>query len=123
MSEPLGPKYAIGPFSTSTVWRAFVRAAARIGIRGVRPYDLRHSYGTALYRVAGDTRLVKDVLGHSDTRTTERYTLGHVPEAMRLATSRFEEHLGPSSATGSRGELAAGRAGSWHRKLAEPVSC
>ena len=50
---------AIGTFSTSTVWRAFARAAARVGIRGVRPYDLRHSYGTALYRVAGGTRLVK----------------------------------------------------------------
>ena len=44
---------------------AFIRAAARIGIHGVRPYDLRHSYGTVLYGVAGDTRLVKDVLGHS----------------------------------------------------------
>jgi len=89
---------AIGPFSTSTVRRAFVRAAARLGIHGIRPYDLRHSYGTALYRVAGDTRLVKDVLGHSDTRMTERYTLGHVPEAMRLATSRLEEHLRVSGA-------------------------
>ena len=80
----------IGPFSTSTVRRAFIRAAARIGIHGVRPYDLRHSYGTALYRVASDTRLVQNVLGHSDTRMTERYTLGHVPDAMRLATSRFD---------------------------------
>ena len=71
-----------------------MRAAARLGIHGVRPYDLRHSYGTALYRVAGDTRLVKVVLGHSDTRMTERYTLGHVPEAMRVATARFEEDLG-----------------------------
>ena len=89
--EALG---TIGPFSTSSVRRAFVPAAARLGIYGVRPYDLRHSYGTALYRVAGDTRLVKDVLGHSDTRMTERYTLGHVPEAMRIATSRLKEHLG-----------------------------
>ena len=70
--ESLG---AIGPFSMSTVRRAFIRAAERIGIRGVRPYDLRHSYGTALYRAAGDTRLVEEVLGHSDTRMTERYTL------------------------------------------------
>ena len=84
---------AIGPFSTSTVRRAFIRAAAQIGIHGVRPYDLRHSYGTALYRVAGDTRLVKNVLGHSDTRMTERYHLGHVRAAMRFATSRFEEDL------------------------------
>ena len=44
---------AIGPFSTSSVRRAFVRAAARLGIHRVRPYDLRHSYGTALYSVAG----------------------------------------------------------------------
>ena len=43
---------AIGPFSTSTVRRALVRAAARLGIHGVRAYGLRHSYGTALYRVA-----------------------------------------------------------------------
>ena len=25
---------------------------------------------------------------------TERYTLGHVPEVMRVATARFEEDLG-----------------------------
>ena len=44
-----------------------------------------------------------DVLGHSDTRMTQRYTLRHVPEATRLATARVEEHLGapnaPSAAT------------------------
>ena len=89
--ESLG---AIGPFSTSTVRRAFVRAAERLGFHGVRPYDLRHSFGTALYRAAGDTRLVKELLGHSDSRMTERYTLGHVPEAMRAATAVFESQLG-----------------------------
>ena len=98
---------ATGPFSTSTVRRAFIRAAERLGIHGVRPYDLRHSYGTALYRVAGDTRLVKDVLGHSDTRMTERYTLGYVPDAMRLATSRFEEHLGTTGAPPAARKRAA----------------
>ena len=103
---------AIGPFSTSTVRRAFIRAVARIGIHGVRPYDLRHSYGTALYRVARDTRLVKDVLGHSDTRMTERYTLGHVPEATRVATSRFEDHLGTTGAPHTARKRAAGAASS-----------
>ena len=37
--------------------------------------------------------MVKDMLGHSDTRMTERYTLGHVPAAMRAATTQFEAHL------------------------------
>ena len=31
--------------------------------------------------------------GHSDTRMTERYTLGHVPAAMRGATTLFETNL------------------------------
>ena len=75
---------AVVPFSISTVRSAFIRAAVRIGIHGVGPYDRRHSYGTALYRVVGDTRLVKEVLGHSDTRMTERYPQGYVPEAMRF---------------------------------------
>ena len=101
--EALG---VIGPFSTCTVRRAFIRAAARIGIHAVRPYDPRHSYDTALYRVAGDTRLVKVLLGHSDTRMTERYTLGYVPEAMRLATSRFEEDLGAAGPSPSRKKRA-----------------
>ena len=103
---------AIGPLSTSSVRRAFVRAAARLGIHGVRPYDFRHSYGMAPYRVAGDTRLVKDVLGHSDTRMKERHTLGHVPEAMRLASSRLEEHLGAPGAPSAARKQAAGGAGS-----------
>ena len=78
----------------------------------MRPYDLRHSYGAALNRLAGDTRLVKDVLGHSDTRMTERYTLGHVPEAMRLATSRFEEHIEVADALpAARKRAAHGAAG------------
>ena len=50
---------AIGPFPTSSLRRAFVRAAARLGIHGDRPYDLRHSNGTAVHRVPGDTRLVR----------------------------------------------------------------
>ena len=37
-------------------------------------------------RVAADTRLVKDLLGHTATRMMDRYTLGHVPEALCLAT-------------------------------------
>lgn len=96
--EALG---AIGRFSTSTVHRAFIRAAERIGIHGVRPYDLRHSYGTGMYRAGGDLRVVKDLLGHSDMRMTERYTLAEVPAAMRSATSRFEEQLGIQGASGA----------------------
>ena len=82
---------ALGHFSTSTVHRAFRLALAKLGIDGIRPYDLRHSYGTAMYRVTVETRIVKDLLGHSTTTITERYTLGHVPAYMQVAAARFEE--------------------------------
>ena len=37
---------------------------------------------------------------------TERYTLGHVPEAMRLATSRFEQQLKVLNAPPTAGKRA-----------------
>ena len=43
-----------------------------------------------MYQVTGDTRIVKELLGHSNTAITERYTLGHVPEYMQVATDRFQ---------------------------------
>ena len=102
---------AIGPFSTSTLSTGLHpgSGAARDPRRAplLPPPQLR----TALYRVARDTRLVKDVLGHSDSRMTERYTLGHVPAAMGLATSRFEEHLGPPGEPLAAQNRAARRAG------------
>ena len=56
---------AYGPFSTSTVRRAFHLACQRLHLSGIRPYDLRHSFGTALYAATGNTRIVKEFLGHS----------------------------------------------------------
>ena len=46
---------AFGRFWTSTVHRAFRPGLAKPGIAGVRPYDPRHSYGTAMYQVTGET--------------------------------------------------------------------
>ena len=35
---------ALGSFSTSPVRLAFRRALAKLGLKNIRPYDLRHSY-------------------------------------------------------------------------------
>ena len=75
----------------------FIRAA-RVGIHSVRPNNLRHSLRLGPVCVARNTRLVNDVLGHSDTLMTERYTPGDVLDALRFAMSRFEERLGAPSA-------------------------
>jgi len=53
------------------------------------PYDLRHSFGTAIYRATGDLKITKELMGHSAIRMTERYTLAAVPQrrtaAMKVA--------------------------------------
>jgi integrase len=83
---------ALGPFSDSSMHKSF-RAACRrleaaraelgqpVALAGARPYDLRHTYATDLYRRSGgDLKAVKEALGHTSWVTSERYTRAGVPE-------------------------------------------
>ena len=61
--------------SVDTLNHAHVRVHKRAKVRkGIRFYDLtRHAYGTRLSQL-GNMRLVQVVLGHSDSKTSERYS-------------------------------------------------
>jgi len=50
-----------------------------------KPYDLRHSFGSEIYRVTGDIRAVAELLQHADMETTKRYTKGAVSERVTAA--------------------------------------
>ena len=54
-----------GSFSTSSVWKSFQRACEKLELSGLRPYDLRHSFGTAVYAATGDLRAAQQLLGHA----------------------------------------------------------
>jgi len=56
------------------VKRAFKGACKRAGIRGLRFHDLRHTFATRLVESGVDLITVKELLGHSTVRITERYT-------------------------------------------------
>lgn len=45
---------------------------ARIDL--VTPHDLRHAFGYRMYRATKDIRALADLMGHSDIKTTMRYT-------------------------------------------------
>lgn len=49
----------------------------------VHVHTFRKTYGTRLYDITGDIKMVQDVLGHSDPSTTSRYYIGsdHKKEA------------------------------------------
>lgn len=56
----------------SVLQSALTHAAARHDVQRVRPYDLRHTCGTELYRRTGNIRMVQKWLGHTNVETTTR---------------------------------------------------
>lgn len=50
-----------------------------------KPYDLRHSFASEIYRLTGDIRAVSELLQHAELETTKRYTKGAVSERVKAA--------------------------------------
>lgn len=64
------------------VWQVVTKLAKRAGLMDVHPHTLRHSFATHMLAGGADLRVVQELLGHSNIRTTQVYT--HVDRS-RLA--------------------------------------
>ncbi|MDM7993429.1 MAG: tyrosine recombinase [Candidatus Fermentibacter sp.] len=63
------------PLSRMTFWNVVRRAAVLSGVPlSTHPHTLRHSFATHLLEGGADLRVVQELLGHADIRTTEIYT-------------------------------------------------
>ena len=89
---------AWGWFSNSTFWRRWYAAIARVRLEDetpdlahVRPYDLRHSLGTEIYRLTRDLKSVKEYLGHKSLKTSEVYMHAAVAEGVARAAAAFNQ--------------------------------
>lgn len=68
-----------------TIQRAWERARAAVGLGHVHFHDLRHSAASEMVNAGVDLYVVGKVLGHRDSRSTERYahlTAGTLAEAV-----------------------------------------
>jgi integrase len=85
---------AWGHFARSTMHRDFRAACARLPELAavadtLTPYDLRHSFGTEMYRSSGDIRATQILMDHSTPALTHRYTLAAIDPRVAAAVAGF----------------------------------
>jgi len=77
------------PLLTSSLRKSFKRYAQREGIRGT-PHTLRHSFATQCVRDGNSVFVLKEMLGHEDLKTTERYVHAVTLEDMAAALDKMD---------------------------------
>ena len=86
-----------GTFSNASLNKSFQRACEKVGIVGKRAYDLRHTFGTEMYRRTHDPLVVQQLMSHRLSETTRRYILGAVPDVVQRAVDAVDEQLSAGS--------------------------
>ena len=80
-----------GTFSNESLNKSFKRACEKVGLPGKRAYDLRHTFGTEMYRRTHDPLVVQQSMLHRSSETTRRYILGAVPDVLQRAVNVVNE--------------------------------
>jgi integrase/recombinase XerD len=76
------------PLNRQIIFNFIKEYSEKIGLEGVSPHTLRHSFATHLVQNSADIRSVQQMLGHADISTTQIYT--HITDAhLRKTYEKF----------------------------------
>jgi integrase len=79
------------PYTKWGVYRAFKKACINAGYPDYRFHDLRHDFCSKLVQAGVDIYTVKELAGHKDVTTTQRYA--HLnPERLKQGVSTLDYH-------------------------------
>lgn len=84
--------------------RAIHAACDAAGIPRIRPYDLRHTFGTRVYQSSGDIRAAQVLMGHSTPILTHRYTLAAVDPRLEAVVAALGGKNGGKNSAQNRAE-------------------
>jgi len=82
------------PLLPNTVTHAWIKLARRLGLKGIRLHDARHSHASLMLKAGTHPKIVQERLGHSSvTITLDTYS--HVaPGLQQAAAESFDNLLG-----------------------------
>jgi integrase len=81
------------PHSEVSIYKAVRAAGAAIGVPGLRPHDLRHSYAVAALRSGVDVKTVQHNLGHRNASITLDTYAAYTTDAGKEGARKLSEYL------------------------------
>ena len=80
------------PMDAQVIYQAARRVGDAIGLPGLHPHDLRHSYAVAALRSGADVKTVQHNLGHSSARMTLDTYAAYTTDAAQAAAAKMSAY-------------------------------